>query len=846
MKHLSVRFRLWLSLGAMMCLLFLIGGANIMQARQISEKISLVSNNAFPAAASSMSIKLATHEVLEIINTAALASRKDILNELPDVEKKLQSLLPEIQTLEKSGFVDAGQYERVVAKYNWTKQIGLDWVNATLREDWEKEPLLGRNFNGARRDLETLINGIEQDGTAAFLHSMSAIMTTTRHVHLQTIVICLLGAFLFVGFSVVTSRSISRPISSLLHVVQELRRKKDDYSQRVDISSNDEIGRLALEFNGMLDEQEKNHGELKKYTGQLEYLVEKRTLQLQHEKEAHKESEEYLKAIFNSTKAGIIIIDPQTHRIEDANPFALNLIGRTLPEVQGKECHNYICPTEVGNCPITDLGLDIDGSERMLIRTQKQSVDILKTVVPFNRKKKKLLLESFIDISELKGVQKELQAALDLMEERVQKRTAKLAETNNKLVVEIEERKVAEIEKKQLQAQLKTAEKMEAIGRLAGSVAHDLNNVLSGIVSYPELILLDLPSDNPMRESIEIIKSSGEKASAIVQDLLTLARRNVLNRELIQLNDIVRKYLSSPEHEKLLSFHENSSISMELDPKLLPIKGSPIHVSKAIMNLVSNGMEAMLTGGRLRISTRNIYLDRPLRGTTAISVGDYVLLEIEDEGIGISDADKDKIFEPFYTKKSMGRSGTGLGMSVVWSTVNDHDGYIDLESQEGRGSVFRIYFPATREKFEAELKKITIDQIKGDGEKLLIVDDHEDQRKIASAILGKLNYHTTTVESGEAAIQYIKSHAVDLVILDMIMDPGIDGLETYCKIRDIKPDLKTIIASGFSETKRVKKAQELGAGEYIKKPYTLEIIGTAVKESLNGKRLPGRQADRNQ
>lgn len=840
MKHLSVRFRLWLSLGAMMCLLFLIGGANILQVRQISKKINLVSDSAFPAAASSLSIKLAAHEVMELINTAALASRQDILDDLPKVENKLHSLLPEIQTLEKSGFVDPGQYEQVIEKYNWTKQIGLNWVDATLREDWEKEPLLGRNFNVARRDLETLINGIEQNGTAAFLHSMAAITATTRHVHFQTIAFCLLGAVFFVGFSIVTSRSISRPISSLLHVVQELRKNKDDYSQRVDITSNDEIGRLAREFNGMLDEQEKNHGELKKYTGKLEYLVEKRTQQLQHEKEAHKESEEYLKTIFYSTRAGIIIIDPQTHRIEDANPFALKLIGRSLSEVQGKECHNYICPTEVGNCPITDLGLEIDGSERMLIGSNKQSVNILKTVVPFYRRKKKLLIESFIDITELKGVQKELQMALDQLEERVEKRTARLAETNQRLLIEIEERKTAEIEKKQLQEQLKTAEKMEAIGKLAGSVAHDLNNVLSGVVSFPELILMELPADSPMRESIEVIKSSGEKAAAIVQDLLTLARRNVLNREMIQLNDIIETYLSSPEHDKMISFHQNANISLDLDPKLLPIKGSSIHISKTIMNLVSNGLEAMLTGGRLRISTRNIYLDKPLKNASIDSAGDFILLEIEDEGIGISEDDKGKIFEPFYTKKSMGRSGTGLGMSVVWSTVKDHEGHIDLESQEGRGSVFRLYFPATREAFDTELKKITIDHIKGNGERLLIVDDHKDQRVIASAILDKLNYQTTAVASGEAAVDYLKNHPTDLVILDMIMDPGIDGLETYIRIKAIKPDQNTIIASGFSESKRVKKAQKLGAGEYIKKPYTLEKIGITVKKALKETKTPRR------
>lgn len=575
MKNTSIRTRLWVTLGAMLCLLCLVGGANIVHIGTISKKISLANDKAFPAAASSLSIKLATHEVMELINTAALASRQDVLEDLPIVENRFERLLPELEMLEKNGFVDAGQYQIVLDLYHQTKSLGLRWVDATLNEDWDLEPHLGRRFYDARKQLAALINGIEKDGTDAFVNSMETVLKTTRYVHIQTIAICLVGAILFVVFSVVTSKSISNPISSLLTVIQELRENKNDYSQRVEIRSYDEIGCLADEFNQLLDEQENNHLELKRYTDELESQVEKRTRQLQQEKEAHQESEEYLQAIFNSTKAGIIIIDPENHQIRDANPFALNLIGRPLSEVCDRECHQYICPTEAGKCPITDLGHEIDGSERALIAADGSSINVLKTVVPLYRKKKKLLLESFIDITELKEVQTKLQSALDHLEERVEKRTAELAETNQKLRIEIEERKAAEIEKKRLQEQLKTAEKMEAIGRLAGSVAHDLNNVLSGVVSFPDFILMDLPADSPLRESIEIIKGSGEKASAIVQDLLTLARRNVVTREFIQLNGIIEKYLSSPEHEKMMSFHENASVSVTLDPHLLPMKGSP-------------------------------------------------------------------------------------------------------------------------------------------------------------------------------------------------------------------------------------------------------------------------------
>jgi CheY-like chemotaxis protein len=180
----------------------------------------------------------------------------------------------------------------------------------------------------------------------------------------------------------------------------------------------------------------------------------------------------------------------------------------------------------------------------------------------------------------------------------------------------------------------------------------------------------------------------------------------------------------------------------------------------------------------------------------------------------------------------MGRSGTGLGLSVVWGTLKDHKGYIDIDSIEGKGTTFILYFPATRKELLKNKDHISLDSYKGDGEKILVVDDMESQRDIASIMLTKLGYSATVVSSGEKAIEYVKNNSVDLLVLDMIMDPGMDGLDTYKKILEIKPLQKAIIASGFSETDRIREAQELGAGQYLKKPYTLEKMGMAVRNEL--------------
>ena len=401
------------------------------------------------------------------------------------------------------------------------------------------------------------------------------------------------------------------------------------------------------------------------------------------------------------------------------------------------------------------------------------------------------------------------------------------------IIIDLTKRKQAEAEKEKLEAQLQRAQKMEALGTLAGGVAHDLNNILSGTVSYPELLLLEMPEDSPLRKPLLTIQESGKKAAAIVQDLLTLARRGVVNPEVVNLNDIITKYLKSPEYEKLSLYHPGVKVETHLEENLYNLSGSPVHLTKTIMNLVSNAAEAMSAGGSIRISSENRYVDRPINGYEDVAEGDYVTLTVSDTGIGISSEDIGRIFEPFYTKKKMGRSGTGLGMAVVWGTVKDHNGYIDVQSTEGKGTTFTLHFPATWKQSSQGEPILSIQNYMGEGESILIVDDVKEQREIASNILKKLGYTPHSVSSGEEAVEYVKKNSPDLLILDMIMNPGMDGFETYRKILELHPGQRAIIASGYSETARVKEARKLGAGAYVKKPYSLEEIGLTVKAQLD-------------
>ncbi len=387
-------------------------------------------------------------------------------------------------------------------------------------------------------------------------------------------------------------------------------------------------------------------------------------------------------------------------------------------------------------------------------------------------------------------------------------------------------------EYKIMESRLQRARKMEALGTLAGGVAHDLNNTLSGVVSYPELLLLNMPETDPMRKPITDIMKSGQKAAAIVQDLLALARRGVAVKEIANLNDVIHDYLHSPEFFNLRATHSGVRFETHLEPGLMNLSGSPVHLSKTLMNLVINAAEAIDTTGTVTITTENKYIEAASSGYDNLTEGDYVVLKVQDNGVGIPVENLENIFEPFFTKKVMGRSGTGLGMAVVWGTVEDHGGRIDVESTEGQGTTFTITFPATEVKATRKETDGSIEQLRGGGQRILVVDDVETQRDIATQILAALGYAPVAAKSGEEAVELIKTQSYDLILLDMIMRPGMDGLETYRRIIALRPGQKAVIASGFSETERVREAQGLGAGAYIKKPYSIEKVGLAIKKEL--------------
>lgn len=529
------------------------------------------------------------------------------------------------------------------------------------------------------------------------------------------------------------------------------------------------------------------------------YLKEIANDELERSRSKLKKSEEQFRLMFEKAAVGILMVDMDDRKYKKVNPAFLAMSGLEEAELLRKN------PQEMTHIE------DWPAEEQLLLELYAKKRDQYQMQKRYLRKDGGYFWGQITTTKMAIGSQN--------------------TDYTVTFVQDISKRKEAEETLRENEEKLARLKKMESLGMLAGGVAHDLNNVLSGIVGYPELILLNLSKDSELRKPLETIRASGQCATAIVKDLLTVARGVAKTKKTLNLNHVIKDYLSSPEYERLREHHPSITVSTDFNPDLLNISAAYDHVRKVVMNLVSNAVEAIEEKGKVTLSTFNRSIDRPLKGYDEILAGDYAVIAVSDDGPGISTDDLSRIFEPFYTKKVMGRSGTGLGLAVVWNVVQDHKGYINVTTGRS-GTTFELYFPITMGEISEDDRPISIDDYKGNGETILVVDDVGSQREITCKMLEILGYTPESVPSGEAAVEYLAKNTADLLILDMIMDPGINGRETFSRIKKILPNQKAIIVSGFAETTDVKETIKLGAHQFLEKPLSLAQVAQAVKEVL--------------
>ncbi len=407
---------------------------------------------------------------------------------------------------------------------------------------------------------------------------------------------------------------------------------------------------------------------------------------------------------------------------------------------------------------------------------------------------------------------------------------------------DVTRRKQAEERVLKMQTQLDRAERLKMVDRIAGQIAHDFNNLLMPLMIYPGLIKEQLPPDSPALPDLQTIEKAVQAMAEINQQLMALSRRGYHEQTILNINNIIQETLN------LLTRSSRSgdiAVKLDLAADLANMKGAAHQLTRVIQNLCQNAFDAMSErGGTLTVRTENIQLDDPLLESLAGAKGAYLKITVGDTGTGIPQKHRELIFDPFFTTKHSGRRGSGLGLSIVQGIVKDHHGHIDFESAPDRGTTFNLYFPACQENLCTPLNA----PLHGGNETILIVDDDPLLTEVISRMLTKLGYTALSASSGEAACKLFNSYAAakrplpDLLILDMVMNTGLNGTQTYQQIKSINPEQKAIILSGYEESAKVAMALDLGAHTYLRKPVSIEKLAHAIRQALESNQQPAAQA----
>ncbi|MBI1811855.1 MAG: response regulator [Nitrospirae bacterium] len=389
------------------------------------------------------------------------------------------------------------------------------------------------------------------------------------------------------------------------------------------------------------------------------------------------------------------------------------------------------------------------------------------------------------------------------------------------------ERLSEEKEKEALREQLFHGQKLEAIGTLAGGIAHDFNNMLQGILGYAAYLKMKVPVDDPMYEPLTVIEDSAERAADLTKKLLGFARKGKYIPEPLNLNDVAENVIPIITR----TFDRSIKIQTALKSDLWIVEGDRSQIEHVILNMCLNARDAMPEGGILSIETFNTEITKETKPYRHMKEGKYAVIKVIDTGTGMDEETLKRIFEPFFTTKEVGK-GTGMGLPMAYGVVKNHNGFIEVDSAPGKGSAFTIYLPAIGEKAEREIE-IAKPLHKGKGG-ILVIDDEEIIRNVARDILHELGYDVLLASGGKEGIKIYadKKDIIALVILDMIM-PEMGGKETFKKLKEINPDVKILISSGYGQDSLPEQAMDNGEAGFIQKPYNINEIAKVINKVIS-------------